>query len=131
MKNRKILIVSGVILLVLAAAYYFYFGFLYKEARDITAEAPAYTLTAPDIVEEYQTNAATADSMYLNKTIVVIGNVNDNDSISVSLEPGVYCSFDVPAKNIIPGKNIKIKGRCIGFDELFGEVKLDQCTINQ
>lgn len=130
MKKRKILIISGILMLVLVAAYYFYFGFLYKDARNIESEQPAYTITAETLVKDYETDRVKANSKYLNKTIVVLGNVNESDSTTLALTGGVSCSFDkaLAAKT---GEKIKVKGRCIGFDELFGEVKLDQCTINQ
>lgn len=130
MKKRKILIISGILMLVFAAAYYFYFGFLYKDARNIEAEQPAYTITAENLVKDYETDRVKANSKYLNKTIVVLGNVNESDSTTLALAGGVSCSFDA-ALSAQTGEQIKVKGRCIGFDELFGEVKLDQCTINQ
>lgn len=130
MKKIKLFIISGVLLLVIAAVYYFYFGFLYKEARNIEAEQPAYTITAAALVKDYEDDAGKANSKYLNKTITVLGNVNKTDSTTLALAGGVLCSFENPI-DVKKGKKIKIKGRCIGFDELFGEVKLDQCTINQ
>jgi len=41
----------------------------------------------------------------------------------------VFCGLDSLTGSNQLNKTITIKGRCIGYDELFGEVKLDQCTL--
>jgi len=41
----------------------------------------------------------------------------------------VQCSFESAIQGINANEQITIKGRCIGYDDLFEIVKLDQSTI--
>jgi hypothetical protein len=127
--KKKLIITLVVVLLLGAAAAYVYFGILYKEGRNIAQEAATHTLPAKTLVEAYTANQQKADSLYLNKTIAVQGVVTAAQDSVLTVGSSVFCSFDsLPDKTKL-NKTVTVKGRCIGFDELFGEVKLDQCTI--
>lgn len=127
MKKRVIIIL--VFFVAAGTLLYGYYGFLYKGVRDVSAEVSAFTVTAKGLSDEYSANAANANAKYLNKTIELNGIVTDVKDSLVILNHKVVCGFDTALGNPGIDKKIKIKGRCIGFDELFGEVKLDQCTI--
>ena len=130
MNKKKTSILAGAGVLLLAGLGYLYYGVLYREQRNITTEKVAFSVPAALLTEEYTKDSKEADLKYLNKTIEVTGKVNDVHEATVVLDPAVLCSFD----NSVPkstANTITVKGRCIGFDELFGEVKLDQCTIKE
>ena len=117
------------VLVVGAAAAYIYYGVLYKENRNISREEASAALPAQALVAAYTANQQKADSLYLNKTIEVQGQVTEVKDSVLTVGGQVFCSFDtLPNKNSL-SKQVTVKGRCVGFDELFGEVKLDQCTI--
>ena len=127
--NRKIIITFFIVVAFIAGAVYFYNGYLYKDARDIASEEVTHTLTAQQLLADYENNMAKADSMYLNKTIAIEGKVTEvKDSLAI-LDAVVVCAFSTTPE-INKDDKISVKGRCIGFDELFGEVKLDQCSRN-
>jgi hypothetical protein len=126
-KNLKILIIAGSI--IASGLLYGYYGFLYKPARDISSEQSEFTVPANGLAGEYAANTQTADAKYLNKAIEIEGRVTEVRDSLIVLDNKVVCGFDMKPTAIDRNKNITIKGRCIGFDELFGEVKLDQCTI--
>ncbi|KOS06741.1 hypothetical protein AM493_12405 [Flavobacterium akiainvivens] len=127
--KKKLTITLAVVLVLGAAAAYVYYGVLYKEGRNIAQEAATHTLPAAKLVETYTTNQQQADSLYLNKTIEVQGVVTAAQDSVLTVAGSVFCSFDQLPDRASLNKTVTIKGRCIGFDELFGEVKLDQCTI--
>jgi len=127
MKNR-VLIISIVIIIIAFAGAYVWYGYLYKGARDVNGEEAAFTVTAESLTADYQAAQQTADAKYLNKTIVVSGIVTTVADSVVTLNDRVFCGFE-KKMNEPEGKEVAIKGRCIGYDELFGEVKLDQCTL--
>ncbi|MFP9097461.1 OB-fold protein [Flavobacterium sp. RHBU_24] len=127
MKNR-VLIISIVIIITAFAGAYVWYGYLYKGTRDVNSEEAAYTITADSLTADYQAAQQTADAKYLNKTIVVSGIVTTVADSVVTLNDRVFCGFE-KKMNEPEGKEVTIKGRCIGYDELFGEVKLDQCTL--
>lgn len=128
--RRKIIIIA-VIAVVLLAGTWLYKGYLYKDVRNISSEAPAVTLTAAALMQQYTNNQQTANAAFLNKTIEITGAVTQAADSTITLNTNVVCSFDRKANALVTGKTVTVKGRCIGYDELFNEIKLDQCTIKQ
>lgn len=131
MKRKKTAIVIASLLIAVSAGIYFYYGFLYKEARNIETEMPDYNVTATKLFEDYTTNPQKADSTYLNKTIEITGKITQQTDSVIILEKTVFCRFTQKMKKELLNKTVAIKGKCIGYDELFEEVKLNQCTINK
>lgn len=129
--SKKSVIVVAVVLALALAGFGFYKFYLYKPARDVGSEEASYALNAGHFVNEYAKDPATADTKYLNEVIEIKGRITGAVDSLVTIDSLVVCGFDsLPAKNEI-GDAVIIKGRCIGYDELFGEVKLDQCTIKE
>ena len=127
--KKKRLITAVVVLLGLGALVYGYYGYLYKDARNISEEEAAHSIPADKLAGDYAANAQEADAKYLNKTLEIQGTVTEvRDSVMI-LDNAVFCGMHSAHENNNLNKTITIKGRCIGYDELFGEVKLDQCTL--
>lgn len=120
-----------VLLVISFGPYYIYQNILYKDARDISSEKSLLTITAKDLEKEYTLNPKDGDTKYLNKTIEVEGIVSEVTDSSVVIDGTVFCKMNDKAKTTFMNKHINIKGRCIGFDDLFGQVKFDQCSIQQ
>ncbi|WP_281638022.1 OB-fold protein [Flavobacterium marginilacus] len=131
MKRKRIAYVIAGALLVAAGGIYFYYGFLFKEARNIESEMPERSIAATKLIADYTADPQKADSLYLNKTIEITGLATKKTDSAVVLENSVFCVFNKEIKNKPISKNLTVKGKCIGYDELFEEVKLDQCTINK
>lgn len=129
MKKRTLKIGAITGLIIVSGLLYGYYGILYKPVRDVSTEETAFTVPASGLAGEYEKNMKTADSRYLNKTVEIKGNVTEIRDSLLIIDEKVVCGFDVKPADAKLNESITIKGRCIGFDELFGEVKLDQCTI--
>ncbi|EJG02650.1 OB-fold protein [Flavobacterium sp. F52] len=129
MKRKKTIIVTAVLLVMISASIYFYYGVIFKEARNIASEAPDYSVTAKKLIEDYNADPKKADALYLNKTIEITGKATKETDSVIVLENTVFCLFKEKLKDKIIRSNITIKGKCIGYDELFMEVKIDQCSI--
>lgn len=127
MKKKGFTIIA-VLLIIAAAGAFLWYGYLYKGARDVSGEEAAYTVSAEGLTADYETAQQKADARYLNKTIAVTGVVTTVADSVVTLNGKVFCGFDKKMEQP-EGKTVTVKGRCIGYDELFGEVKLDQCTL--
>ena len=127
--NYRIGIVAA--LVIVSGLLYGYYGFLYKSARDISNEDSAFSVPAYGLAGEYTANAKTADTKYLNRTVEIKGRITEIRDSLIIIDSKVVCGFDVKPADAAINKDVTVKGRCIGFDELFGEVKLDQCTIKQ
>lgn len=111
--------------------YYIYQNILYKDARNIANEKSILTITAENLEKEYAENPSQADSKYLNKTIEIEGIVSEVTDSTMVIDKKVFCKMNKKVKKTLINKQINIKGRCIGYDDLFELVKFDQCSIQQ
>lgn len=114
----------GFVVTFFAIRYYIYNG----GKRDIQTEEAAFSLASKDIVAEFTTNAEQATQKYSNKTIVVSGKITEIKANEIVLDETVSCILKLSPINKI-GESVEIKGRLVGFDDLFGQVKLDECSI--
>lgn len=104
------------------------YKYIYQKHRDVQTAETDFERTSEEIYMEFAQNSNQATKKYLNKIITVTGAVSERDANSVTLNTRVVCYF---SKNLKKIKNTrtKIKGRCIGFDELLEVVKLDECSV--
>lgn len=116
--------------LCLVAAFLVY-NYVYQEHRDVQKEQAVFNLSSSTLFKEFSTNEKTSNSKYINQIISVFGEVKSVTEYQIVLSPGVLCQLDSTffKKNIQQGDTLQVKGRCIGFDDLFMEVKLDNVTF--
>lgn len=123
---KKIVLVI-IILLIACGLMYTY---VYQSHRDIQEEKAAHTLEAITLAKEFAEDQEVASEKYLNKTIVVYGKVTELEDSAISVSEAVYATFDKELENPpIMESNVKVKGRCIGYDELLEVIKIDQAAI--
>lgn len=121
-------ILAVVILLGLAIGIYLY----NKPHRDLTGEAPVYVVTAKDLADAYQGDRSAADSLYLDQVIAIEGKVSSLEAQAVILNEMIYCSLDSSSTaEFSEGQSTVIKGRVIGYDDLFEQVKVDNALLYQ
>jgi hypothetical protein len=92
---------------------------------------PDFSIPATKLINDYNSDPEKADLLYLNKTIEITGKVTKETDSVVILEKNVFCLFTHKIKDRLINNKVTVKGKCIGYDELFQEVKIDQCTINK
>lgn len=128
--KKKIYILLTFIAIVVAgffaARYYAYNA----GRRDIQSEEIAFTQTAKNITQEFTSNTNASNKKYLEKPVAVSGKVTMVNNTEVIIDNSVNCSLSKPNSSIKNGQSITIKGRVVGYDDLLGEVKMDQCNIN-
>ncbi|GLB52208.1 hypothetical protein NBRC110019_12470 [Neptunitalea chrysea] len=122
---RKIILGALLVVLILGIGFYLY---MYKGHRDVASETPDATLSAIQIQENFKTDYETSQADYLNKVIEINGRVSEFNDSTVVLNNVVYCSFSAKI-NVGLQDSIVLKGRCLGYDELFEQVKFDQCIL--
>lgn len=122
--------VVALIIIVLGGVLAYLYVF-HKPHRDILAEEASHLITADALIEMYENSMDSANAMYLDHVVELEGEVSDVDSASITLMPGVYCHFhgEPGLEKVNKGDIIKVKGRVVGYDDLFGEVKMDYCTL--
>lgn len=130
--KKKLLILLVVGAVVGGAVYLYTF---YKPHRNVQGEKSAFTLSSANLIGEFQTDQTAATEKYIDKVIEIAGTVTDVNASNATLDGSVYCSFlEGELSKVVEigqGKTVTLKGRVIGFDELFGEVRLDQCAVIQ
>ena len=84
--------------------------------------------------EYYQNDLMDANLKFLDKILLVSGPVTKLNSRLVIIGGNIVCSLDssyILDTGIKLDDKIFVKGRCIGYDDLFGEVRIDHCFIMQ
>ena len=123
MKKRAIFIlVLGIILVV-------GYNYIYKDHRVIEDETPDFKVTSNSIFQEFSQNQKASETKYLDKTIRVIGVVTELNDNDLTLDDKIFCKFITSLGTIKLNDEINLKGRCIGYDDLLEQVKLDQCNL--
>lgn len=128
--SKKVKIIGILLLLVLLVAisinYVFHGG-----ARDLAKEKTEFTVSSKDIILEFASNITTATKKYSDKAISISGKVTAVSDSIVTIDHTIICNFKSPDASIKNEQSISVKGRFVGFDDLMGELKLDQCSINK
>lgn len=119
-----------IVLIILILVAFLGYNYIYQDHRDIKTEKEDYTVTSSFISLEFSNNLSESESKYLNKTIIVSGNISEINENNLTLNEQVFCQFKEGINSSIKlNTEIKIKGRLIGYDDLLEKVKLDQCNI--
>lgn len=120
-----------ILIFVLIAGYLLY-SYVYQSHRDIASEKGVFTVTVDVIHQEFKTDEQKANAKYLDKTIDVYGKISsiDSEENTIVLDDKMFAVFkDKMPANLKVASEIKIKGRFIGYDDLLGELKMDQCVM--
>jgi hypothetical protein len=125
MQNKLIVIFILIIGSIIAYSY------MYPNHRSISEETVSFAVKADYIHGEFIQNSAQAEQKYLDQTLLVSGLVTAIDSKSLTIENKVYGQFETLNSDLNVNDSVTVKGRCIGFDDLLEEIKLDQCTIKK
>ncbi len=121
---KKVAIVI-IILIVLGGLGY---NYIFRAPQNISTATSEFTVDADQFSQEFTDNLNVAEKKYLNKVITIEGTISDIENESITLNNSVYCKFDIVIQ-LNKNEKIKVKGKCIGYDDLFEIIKLDQCII--
>ena len=133
------------IILLLAAAWIWYvFNEKYADTTQIT---PAFSVTALDLIHEFEKNDSLANKKYAEKIMVVSGEVSEVEGVDSTVNikmadstSGSYVIFafqqqdKVLAEKIKLGEKVSIKGSCSGgaFSKILETefITFKRCAIN-
>ena len=124
--KKSVLILLGLGCIAALAGYYYVF---YGGERNIANEEAVYMLSTSDLAHEFAADTPKANAKYNNKTITIVGVATVVSPTEIKLDDQVICSFQTATLPVVANKKTTIKGRFLGYDELFGEFKFDQCTL--
>jgi len=135
---KKLLLLALIVLIFGIAAYLFVFHKPHKNTFNLKAE---YTISARELLNEFETDENSANTKYLGKIIQLEGEIVTVKNILGSYEIsfidelfGVTCMVDsvyavqqtVKLEQLKVGDNIAVKGQCNGY---LTDVKLDRCVV--
>ncbi|AOW10797.1 OB-fold protein [Flavobacterium gilvum] len=127
--NKKIKII---VLLIAVIGLFGFFGYNYVMhggARNLTTEKTNFTVTTASITSEFTTNIEKANKKYLEKAVEIKGEITASNGNEIILDKIVICSFKNQDSSIKKNQTVTVKGRVVGYDDLMGELKLDQCFL--
>ena len=127
MKKSRI-IISLVIISLLGFFTYEYV--MHGGARDLSTEKAEFTLSSKAILEEFTTNQELSNKKYLEKAVAIKGTITDVNSTQIIVDNAIICILKNPNTTLVKNQSVTVKGRVVGFDDLMGELKLDQCFCN-
>ena len=132
-QENKIQIIKKYLPLIFIVLLIIVYAVWNKPHKNYSNTKPNITIDSLNFINEFKTNSTLATEKYLNQIILVSGNVTDTLTKSVVLNNGIVCTFDslsLKALGLIQINNeVSIKGRFVGFDDLFEEIRLDHCFI--
>ena len=123
----------GVALVLLSAIVVLYF-YVYQSHRDIDAEQAAFETSVSELSQRFLNNPDSSTVTYADQTISIYGNVTalDLKQNTITLDNKLIATTSKEEINRAKtGELVKLKGRFIGYDELFNELRMDQCTIEE
>ena len=122
--KNKIIIIIAIIASIAFSAYYYIFIYSSNNHRQVQSEI-GIVITSDSLVAKYQADENLANSLYLNKAVVVTGNllsIDKNQEGKTTLVLGRADSFSNVSVTMIStapitqkvGESITIKGLCTG-----------------
>ena len=119
MANKTL--ISVLVIVLLAVGVYIY---AYKDHRNIANEGATFTNTALAVKDSLVQN----NEAFFNQTLIVLGVVTAVEDNTLTLNDALVAQFESnPIVSI--NQQLTLKGRCIGYDDLFDVVVLDQSII--
>ena len=132
MKKKKIIIlVSLLSFLAVSTTIYFIWNKPHKNYFNAPFDI---SIEGTKLNEYYQNDLMDANLKFLDKILLVSGPVTKLNSRLVIIGDNIVCSLDsshVLDTSIKLYDEISVRGRCIGYDDLFEEVRIDHCFIMQ
>ncbi|WP_124980711.1 OB-fold protein [Nonlabens xiamenensis] len=122
---KKILLVVLILIALVGLSGYY---FIYQDHRDIASEDAIATYEADELLAIFQDADTENDRDIIDQVIQVQGKITSQESFNITLDNKVFIEL---AEELSSTNNtvLMIKGRCVGYDDLLEEIKIDQAII--
>ena len=102
-----------------------------RPASNRTMESSTVAISAQELHSGFLSGDSLQCSEWLNQIVEVTGKVQSAEGATVLLVPGVVCTFEESPDGFpwLKGSEVTLKGRVLGFDDLFNEVRMDFCFV--
>lgn len=126
-KKWKIILFSAMAIGLIGFVAYNYI--MFGGARNLSTEKTDFTVSSAAIMDEFRGDIESANKKYLEKAVAITGTVSNANRTEVVIDNTIICSLKNEDSSVKKGQTVTVKGRLVGFDDLMGELKLDQCFI--
>jgi len=127
--SKKSRIIILIVVIIVVATFFAYNYVMHGAARNLENEETEFTVSSTSITSEFTTNIESANKKYLEKAVAIEGKITASNANEIILDENIVCNFKDPDLSIRNGETITVKGRIVGYDDLLGELKLDQCFV--
>lgn len=126
-KKWKIILFSAMAIGLIGFVAYNYI--MFGGARNLSTEKTDFTVSSAAIMDEFRGDIESANKKYLEKAVAITGTVSNANRTEVVIDNTIICNLKNEDSLVKKGQTVTVKGRLVGFDDLMGELKLDQCFI--
>lgn len=127
MMSKKFKIIAISILVIGLAGFTGYNYVMHGGERNLATENTDFTVTSKGITDEFTANIDASNKKYLEKAVVIKGTITSVNNTEVIIDNTIICNLKNLDTSIKKDQIITLKGRIVGYDDLMGELKLDQC----
>ena len=114
----------------LVAAFVVAYSMYNKPHRDYASEEVAKSWSSTELVDWHRSHPESEHVQWQDQVMQVNGNVTSMSDRGIVLSPGVVVTWEVGQQPATaPEGVVKIQGRLVGFDDLFGEVRIDHASL--
>ena len=120
----------GALCMALAVAGAIVWSLMDRPHRDVASESAQFKMVPEELVV-FLSSQDSSSAKYLNAVVELFGVVAEDDGVRVSFEGGVLAVWDTlhPHRVLEEGELLRVKGRVTGYDDLFGEVRMDGLVL--
>ncbi len=104
------------------------YNYLYQDHRDVASSDVSASFTSSELIDVFTDSDLTNDIEALDKVIEIKGRVTHIDESNVTLDSQIFVEMNSTV-DLKENQLITIKGRCLGYDDLMEEVKIDQALL--
>lgn len=90
----------------------------------------SYKTSAKNFYNEFIQNQTQFDKLHMNEVIGLTGIITSVQDSIIVLDDKIVCITTKSYAHLVPNQLIKIKGKYIGYDELFDNLKLSECLLD-
>ena len=127
--SKKIKIILFALIVIILIGSFTYHYVMHGGERNLTTEKTNFKVTSASITSEFTTNIEKANEKYLEKAVEIKGKITSSNGNEIILDEIIICSLKNQDLSIKKDQTVTIKGRVVGYDDLMGELKLDQCFV--
>jgi hypothetical protein len=122
---KKILLIAFFIIVIIGILGY---NYLYQDHRDVATSDATSSYTSTELLTLFTDQDTSNDAQALDQVIEVSGLATDTSANSITLDGQVFIEFKEPHQLAL-NQTYTLKGRCLGYDDLLEEVKIDQAIF--